>query len=72
MDGAPNRTLFQADKAREQPLRGLSDGLQPAPRKVSGRKKIAFLSKFFFKTLADSKNSRTFATAIEKQRLQRE
>ena len=34
-------------------------------------KKIAISSKFFIETLADSKNSRTFATAIEKQTMQR-
>ena len=33
-------------------------------------KKIAISSKFFIETLADSKNSRTFATAIEKQTMQ--
>ena len=33
-------------------------------------KKIAISSKNFLETLAESKNSRTFATAIEKQRLQ--
>ena len=33
-------------------------------------KKSAFLSKKKQKTLADSKNSRTFATAIEKQTMQ--
>ena len=33
-------------------------------------KKSAFLSKKKQKTLADSKNSRTFATAIEKQTVQ--
>ena len=33
-------------------------------------KKMQFFSFFFLKTLADSKNSRTFATAIEKQTMQ--
>ena len=33
-------------------------------------KKCSFFSFFFLKTLADSKNSRTFATAIEKQTMQ--
>ena len=34
-------------------------------------KKMTILSKKITKTLADSKNSRTFATAIEKQTMQR-
>ena len=38
--------------------------------KVPKRKKIAIFLKFFGETLADSKNSRTFATAIEKQTMQ--
>ena len=38
--------------------------------KVPKRKKIAIFLNFFGETLADSKNSRTFATAIEKQTMQ--
>ena len=38
--------------------------------KSAQMKKIAISSKFFIETLADSKNSRTFATAIEKQTVQ--
>ena len=34
------------------------------------KKKIAIKTFFFMKTLADSKISRTFATAIEKQTMQ--
>ena len=40
-------------------------------KKHAQMKKIAISSKFFIETLADSKNSRTFATAIEKQTMQR-
>ena len=38
--------------------------------KSAQMKKIAISSKFFIETLADSKNRRTFATAIEKQTMQ--
>ena len=43
--------------------------VQPIPKQLKV-KKSAFLSKKKQKTLADSKNSRTFATAIEKQTMQ--
>ena len=39
-------------------------------KNVARMKKITILSKKNHKTLADSKNSRTFATAIEKQTMQ--
>lgn len=38
----------------------------PVFDKCSNEKKIAISSKNFLETLAESKNSRTFATAIEK------
>ena len=51
-------------------VRGVDADVQPIPKHLP-MKKSAFLSKKKQKTLADSKNSRTFATAIEKQTMQR-
>ena len=50
-------------------VRGVDADVQPIPKHLP-MKKSAFLSKKKQKTLADSKNSRTFATAIEKQTMQ--
>ena len=51
-------------------VRGVHVDVTPM-EKSAQTKKIAISSKFFIETLADSKNSRTFATAIEKQTMQR-
>ena len=50
-------------------VRGVHADVTPMEKSVQ-MKKIAISSKFFIETLADSKNSRTFATAIEKQTMQ--
>ena len=50
-------------------VRGVHADVTPM-EKSAQMKKIAISSIFFIKTLADSKNSRTFATAIEKQTMQ--
>ena len=51
------------------PVRVADADVQPIPKQLKV-KKSAFLSKKKQKTLVESKNSRTFATAIEKQTMQ--
>ena len=61
---------FKRIKHGGNPCEGCPCGCNTHGEKCPNEKKIAISSKFFIETLADSKNSRTFATAIEKQTMQ--
>ena len=59
---------YKRIKGKNNPCDGCPCGCSNHEECCPNEKKITILSKKNHKTLADSKNSRTFATAIEKQR----